>query len=344
MSYGQAFPLSQFALERRDGVKPEPVETFGPDLARPLTRGLLRNSGSGDLVCRGCGLVLGDRIVDTRSEWRTFANDEGDDPSRVGAAIDPTDGGEHLETMISFRDGGSGNAKELQRAASRGEDPSHQTISMQLSQLASLLLVVRRTVPRTFREVCNLTNVSKKLLGQCYKALEGAFNLSPGSTATVRSDGARSTGPEQVLARFCNHLALPAFVERMCFEIVVRARDLGIGESRSPTSIAGAVIHFVCLAVPINKNLTEISQVAGVGESTIRLVYRLFHANRKDLVKQAWLDSGKMKAFYSLPADGSDRGIRREQQNEEKIKAQQKATKAAAVESSTSSGVKRETR
>lgn len=32
----------------------------------------------GDLVCSDCGLVLGDRIIDTRSEWRTFANDEGD--------------------------------------------------------------------------------------------------------------------------------------------------------------------------------------------------------------------------------------------------------------------------
>ena len=23
-----------------------------------------------------CGLVLGDRVIDTRSEWRTFADDE----------------------------------------------------------------------------------------------------------------------------------------------------------------------------------------------------------------------------------------------------------------------------
>jgi transcription initiation factor TFIIB len=41
---------------------------------------------SGDVVCGECGLVLGDRIIDTRSEWRTFANDDqgNDDPSRVG--------------------------------------------------------------------------------------------------------------------------------------------------------------------------------------------------------------------------------------------------------------------
>jgi transcription initiation factor TFIIB len=39
---------------------------------------IVEEFASGDLVCGDCGLVLGDRIIDTRSEWRTFANDEGD--------------------------------------------------------------------------------------------------------------------------------------------------------------------------------------------------------------------------------------------------------------------------
>lgn len=74
---------------------------------------------SGDLVCADCGLVLGDRIVDTRSEWRTFANDEGDDPSRVGSAANPLLNGPQLDTVISQRDGGSGAARELNRTHGR---------------------------------------------------------------------------------------------------------------------------------------------------------------------------------------------------------------------------------
>ena len=47
---------------------------------------------------------------------KTFANDEGDDPSGVGTALDRLmDGMEQLDTVISFRDGGSGIARELQR-------------------------------------------------------------------------------------------------------------------------------------------------------------------------------------------------------------------------------------
>ena len=56
----------------------------------------------GDIVCALCGLVLSDRIVDTRSEWRTFSNDDqnGDDPSRVGEASNPLLDGTQLTTRI----------------------------------------------------------------------------------------------------------------------------------------------------------------------------------------------------------------------------------------------------
>ncbi|KAM0786690.1 hypothetical protein ACM66B_002135 [Microbotryomycetes sp. NB124-2] len=82
--------------------------------------GLVEEFSSGDLVCGGCGLVLGDRIVDTRSEWRSFADSEGDDPSRVGGPQDPLlDASEQFSTIISFKDGHSGHARALQMAASR---------------------------------------------------------------------------------------------------------------------------------------------------------------------------------------------------------------------------------
>ena len=43
----------------------------------------------------------------TKGSAKTFANDEDDDPSRVGAAMDPLmDGMEQLDTVISFRDSG----------------------------------------------------------------------------------------------------------------------------------------------------------------------------------------------------------------------------------------------
>jgi transcription initiation factor TFIIB len=81
---------------------------------------LVEHFSSGDMVCGSCGLVLGDRIVDTRSEWRTFANDDqgNDDPSRVGDAANPLLNGSQLSTTIAFGDG-SGRSRDLQRAQNK---------------------------------------------------------------------------------------------------------------------------------------------------------------------------------------------------------------------------------
>jgi transcription initiation factor TFIIIB Brf1 subunit/transcription initiation factor TFIIB len=35
---------------------------------------LVEDHANGDVVCRGCGLVVESYIIDERSEWRTFAD------------------------------------------------------------------------------------------------------------------------------------------------------------------------------------------------------------------------------------------------------------------------------
>ncbi|PPQ68268.1 hypothetical protein CVT26_006183 [Gymnopilus dilepis] len=348
MAYAKPFPLA--APQQKAPAQP----VFGPDLAvrlicpdcRDPNPNIVEEFGSGDLVCGNCGLVLGDRIVDTRSEWRTFANDEGDDPSRVGAASDPLmEGIEQLDTVISFRDGGSGLARELQRASSRSQNARNErnilgafrdisswcdqfslpkTIADIAKQLykradeekllrgkpleaviaACIFIACRQAhVPRTFREICNLTHVQKKMLGQCYKALEQAFNLSPGAS-TTHTAASPSTGPENLLVRYCNHLDLPPMVQSICGDIIIAARKHGIADGRSPVSIAGGAIYFTCHLLGKVKSVRDISAVAGVSEGTIKLVYRLYYAEKEKLVKQEWIDEGKAD-LGRLPFDST---------------------------------------
>jgi len=79
---------------------------------------LVEEFSSGDLVCGSCGRVIGDRIVDTRSEWRTFSNDDQgtDDPSRVGDGANPLLNGSQLATGIAYGEGKNG---DLHRAHGR---------------------------------------------------------------------------------------------------------------------------------------------------------------------------------------------------------------------------------
>lgn len=80
---------------------------------------LVEEFSSGDMVCDSCGLVLGSRIIDSRSEWRTFTDGDGAapiDPSRVGAAPNLLLNGSQLGTAISSA-GKTG--RELQRATNK---------------------------------------------------------------------------------------------------------------------------------------------------------------------------------------------------------------------------------
>lgn len=66
---------------------------------------LVEEFSSGDMVCDSCGLVVGPRIIDSRSEWRTFANDDqgNDDPSRVGETANALATDEGLRTQVDMR-------------------------------------------------------------------------------------------------------------------------------------------------------------------------------------------------------------------------------------------------
>ncbi|CAG2061711.1 unnamed protein product, partial [Timema podura] len=62
---------------------------------------LIEDYRAGDQICSECGLVVGDRVIDVGSEWRTFSNEKaGTDPSRVGGPENPLLNGSDLSTMI----------------------------------------------------------------------------------------------------------------------------------------------------------------------------------------------------------------------------------------------------
>lgn len=77
---------------------------------------LVEEFSSGDMVCESCGLVVSERMIDTRSEWRTFSNDDqgNDDPSRVGDGPNLMIDGDQLQTTIAFEGKNARNLSHLQ--------------------------------------------------------------------------------------------------------------------------------------------------------------------------------------------------------------------------------------
>ncbi|KAF2274126.1 cyclin-like protein [Westerdykella ornata] len=101
---------------------------------------LVEEFSSGDTVCGECGRVLAERLIDTRSEWRTFSNDDqgNDDPSRVGDAANPLLHGSQLSTEIAF-DGGH-RVRELARAQNKAtHDKTNKNLQAAYSQITQFV-------------------------------------------------------------------------------------------------------------------------------------------------------------------------------------------------------------
>ncbi|KAJ2129301.1 transcription initiation factor IIB, partial [Coemansia sp. RSA 678] len=283
---------------------------------------IIEDFASGDLVCGDCGLVLGDRIIDTRSEWRTFANDEGDDPSRVGNAANPFLDGAQLDTVIARGgDKGSGLAKDLNRTHGRTTAQRHERnlvqaykeisalcdaydipktivdIAKQLykkvedEQLqrgksndaiiaACIFLACRQdNAPRTFKEICALTKVDRKDIGRTFKFLKSKLGANTGTTSS-----------NDLIARFCSNLNLSQETWRITKLLTEKAKEMEHISGKSPLSIASACIYMASHLIGDGRDAKAISDIAGVGEATIKSTYKIIYANRKELLTPAIMD------------------------------------------------------
>ncbi|KAL7628412.1 transcription initiation factor IIB [Parahypoxylon ruwenzoriense] len=135
---------------------------------------LVEEFSSGDMVCGSCGMVLGDRIIDTRSEWRTFANDDqgNDDPSRVGDAINPLLNGSQLETNIAFGEGM--RSRELHRAQNRSlNDKATKGLLSAYREISNLCeaIGIPKAVQDSAKHIFKLTEDNKLFKGKPQEAV-----------------------------------------------------------------------------------------------------------------------------------------------------------------------------
>lgn len=348
--YAQPFALTDHYKAARStnndsnaGRKDDFVPELNLGLACPECKtdpaNLVEEFDSGDMVCADCGMVVGDKIIDTRSEWRTFANEEGDDPSRVGSSNNPLMDGltEQLDTRISYKDGGSGAARDLQRAMNRGVMPSNRVILdafddiqrkcdqvhlprvvsdtakhmfKQVEQdqilrgkqrdaiIAAAIYCACKTnkVPRTFREICQLTNVSQKLIGKCFKEMQSAYGLNlhrapdAGGANGIDADSAVSpTNAVDLVGRFCNHLGLDMSVTKCTEDVAGLLRDKGILAGRSPITVAATCIYLITRMLGQDVSAKKISAAAGVSDVTIKGSSRTLSSLRNDWLTPAIL-------------------------------------------------------
>lgn len=146
-------------------------KTFPPNL--------IERFSEGDIVCGDCGFVLSDRVVDTRSEWRTFSNDDqnGDDPSRVGDAGNPLLDTENLSTMISYVPENVKTGRDLNRAQAKSlvdkKDNALLAAFTKISQMCDAIQLPKSVVDIA-KEVYKLVYEERQLKGKSQESIMAA--------------------------------------------------------------------------------------------------------------------------------------------------------------------------
>jgi len=310
---------------------------------------IVENFAAGDMICGNCGLVLGNRIIDTRSEWRTFSNsDEGnDDPSRVGGVTNPLLEPKLESTNISRRDGGSGTSRSLNRTMNKVQDVKSEKLLVavfkeiqSMAERIGLSKVVADTakqlykkaedkraegekslrgkkqepiiaaciyiackqqkVPRSYKEICNLTKVPKKEIGRCFKLLKQILytqepegdNDGININEIVTADSG-SSKIDSFIERYGTQLDLPAGVRKHARTVALNANKASTLGGKSHITLVAAVLYFASHMVNDPKSPKEVAEVCGCTESTMKNAYKQLYENRdkissSDIPNDAW--------------------------------------------------------
>lgn len=137
--------------------------------------------------------------------------------------------------------------------------------------VSSVFLACRlQNAPRTFKEICAIAKVTKKIIGRTVKLMEQHVQGAKSSNLAETGD---------FIARWCALLALSRRIMRASNELAKAVKEKKGIYGRPYTTIAATAIYVVTqLAENTHKkSQEEVGKVAGVATDTIRKTYRLMY-------------------------------------------------------------------
>ena len=292
---------------------------------------------AGDTVCSECGLVLESHSIDETSEWRTFANESGDnDPNRVGGPSNPllTDGG--LSTVIAKPNGGGGGeflSSSLGRWQNRGSNPDRALIQAfktiaTMSDRLGLVATIKDRANEIYKRVEDQKSSRGRnqdaLLAACLyiacrqedkpRTVKEICSVANGATKKeigrakeyiVKQLGLENGNAVEMgtihagdfMRRFCSNLCMNNQAVKAAQEAVHKSEEFDI--RRSPISIAAAVIYIITQLSDDKKPLKDISLATGVAEGTIRNSYKDLYPHVSKIIPNWYAKEEDLKNLCS---------------------------------------------
>ncbi|MFB6203720.1 MAG: transcription initiation factor IIB family protein [Candidatus Nanohaloarchaea archaeon] len=275
------------------------------------TSKFVRDSSNGELYCKNCGTIVDESKIDLSQEWRAFNSEEKEKKSRSGSPITFTKSDRGMGTKIgksgelnkvsSSKRGKYYRMKKWDRRRENSKSRALETALSELKRLVSQLdlpesvfeeaarltekareeeiikgrgieptvaalayLVSRKQqVPRTLDEVSTASSIDKRKLGKTYRYVARELDMS--------IDPAK---PEHFIPRYGEKLGFNGEAQAEARQIIKDARNNGVLAGRSPKSVVAGVFYIVSALRDRDMTQTEIADVIGVTEVTVRKNYR----------------------------------------------------------------------
>lgn len=188
----------------------------------------------------------------------------------------------------------------------------------------------RNGVPRSFREVMDLTKVTKKEIGKTYKMLEDFIRQrdkqKSASKTAVAPDGkfrassanffvpllnllvynnaytTTTADPADLCQRYCSMLDMDQRSTNVAIALATVMTKTGALAGRSPLSSAAACIFMASMLMGQAKTPKDIMAVAKVSDSTIRHAYKLLYAEKEKLLTEEIINRGADPAKLIKPS------------------------------------------
>ena len=272
---------------------------------------LFWNKDKGEIICRDCGLVIEDKMVDFTQEWHEFDSDSGEKKRRAGAPMTYTQFDQGLGTDIGRKaDLSILNTKNrnkffrLRKWQYRISTAIERNLKLALAELkrVSSYLKLPGSVEEEAARVYTMAVQKGLVRGRSMESVvAGALyaacrrhevprtldELSEASGIEKKEIGrtyrfvTRELGitifpsnPADYIARFSSALKLSAETQSNAIEILEQAQKAELTSGRGPTGIAAASLYVSALLHGEKRTQREVADVAGVTEVTIRNRYK----------------------------------------------------------------------
>lgn len=266
-----------------------------------------------ELVCRSCGTILEEEMVEESAEPRAFTAEEREKKKRTGSPLTYTKHHRGISTQIGR--GGSlsevspekrGQYHRIRRWDRRIAESKSRNLRFALSELKTLVddlnlpESVHEEAARLYEKAVDQETVKGRKIEEIVASLVLLVARNQGVARTLRevADAAgiekRELGknyryvareldmrimparPEYFISRFGSELNFSGRTRARARKIIREAREKGLVSGRSPEGVVAAALYIASLLEGEKRSQKEIADTIGVTEVTIRKGYQDF--------------------------------------------------------------------